>query len=143
VPAIQKLYQQAAKLQAMHIPTLSNRTIAVVHVNHLILPGAVSASASPPAPRLSSPIIGGRLLCPCVASEIDRSQLPPLACPDTERRHYGCTAHLECPPEEVRRYRMRVKGGDDKVDKVYSQGEVKHQLGAGDEEEDEDGAARC
>ena len=37
---------------------------------------------------------------------------------------------------------MRIKGGDDQVNKVYGQGEIENELGAGDEEQDEDGAAR-
>lgn len=38
---------------------------------------------------------------------------------------------------------MRVKGGDDQVDEMDGEGEIKHELGAGYQEENEDGARIC
>lgn len=62
------------------------------------------------------------------APKIDRSQLAPLASPYAERGHYGGAADLESPPEQVRGYRMRVKRGDDQMDKVYGDCEIEDEF---------------
>lgn len=70
--------------------------------------------------------------------EIDRLQFPPPTGPHAETGHQARAGRLEQPPEPVARHRARIERGDDEVQKVQGEGEVGHQLGARDEDEEED-----
>jgi hypothetical protein len=95
---------------------MSDVVVGPAHADHFVFPCPVSSPSS----------------CLSRATEADGLQLAPLTGPDAQRRHQGGAAHLECPPEKIRGYRMRVQGGDDEVDKVYGKGEVEHELRARD-----------
>jgi hypothetical protein len=107
---------------------MSDVVVGPAHADHFVFPCPVSS----PSSCLSRAIICSRLLGGGLATEADGLQLAPLTGPDAQRRHQGGAAHLECPPEKIRGYRMRVQGGDDEVDKVYGKGEVEHELRARD-----------
>jgi len=74
-------------------------------------------------------------------TKTDRLQLAPLAGPDAQEGHERGAGGLQPPPEPVGGYGVRVERGDDEVDEVQRAGEVGDELGAGDEEEEEEDPA--
>jgi hypothetical protein len=65
----------------------------------------------------------------------DRAQFSPLASPDSQGRHNPSATYLQRPPKEIRRYRMRVEGRDEQVDKVDRKRKVEHEFRARDKQE--------
>jgi hypothetical protein len=58
--------------------------------------------------------------------------------PDARNDHQRRASAFERPPEEIRRQRARVEGGDEQVEEVDGQGEIWDKFRARDEEEDWD-----
>jgi hypothetical protein len=116
----------------------------LVHTDHFIFARAVPSSASASSTHLTYSIVPSGtgisvVLCAAaLASEIDWLKFSPLARPYSQRGHQDGTTYLESPPEDVCWDSVRIQRSDDEVNEVYSDGEVKDELGARDQEQDED-----
>lgn len=121
---------------------LLNIVVAALHANHFIVACTIPPSVPTPSSALTNIVLGGAgaLSRGTLSAEINGSQLSPLTGPYSQRCHESCAACLEGPPEEVGRDGMGVERGNNQVDEVYGECKIKDQLGARDEEEDEDGA---
>lgn len=118
------------------IESPSDVVITILDSHHLIRPCAVFASTPASSPALTHTLLGCIGLWPSSAlgPKINGSQFAPLTCPHTQRGHERCAACLKCPPEEVRRDRMRVERCNNQVNEVDRERKVKDKFGASDEE---------
>jgi hypothetical protein len=124
------------------VASLSDAVIPLVpQTSHLILSHPIPPSPSPRASYFARRLVSASSSL-FLGAEIDRPQLAPLARPNAQAGHERRAGGLQGPPEEVRRDGVRVQRGDEEVDGVEGEREIEDEFAAGDQEEDEDGAAR-
>lgn len=105
----------------------SDIVFSIIHFNHLVFPCAIGPPAFTPPSRL--PMVRRISLFPWrLGGKTNGAQLPPLAGPYAKRCHECRATDLQGPPEEVRRYRVRVERCNYEMDEMYRERKVQDQL---------------
>lgn len=129
--------------QSQHLPIFTR----ITHPNHLILPGTISASASPSSsPKALFFIRDGAwlavtsLLCTRCPSRSPAKRYWPqfsiLTNPDAQKGHERRARDLQGPPGQRRGHGARVERRRHKMEEGDRAGEVRDELGARDEQKE-------
>lgn len=114
---------------------------SLLHPHHLILATSIPPFASTSSSPMANAIISfyhlttGPMFRTCgarVPTKADRSQFPPLTGPDAQACHQRSARGLQGPPEPVGRNSTRVQRGDDKMDEMDGESEIRNEFRPGD-----------